>query len=149
MIGKQCAVSDRQVPRALNGIANALCVPSRFCSKALSQKVKLPFAWNDAIHLCQSAKLSTQAAPLKLIPCFASAEFAQIQEDGSGCTSAAFFNVAIPADSCCARGPGPFICCLIHKEKEIDMKISWGKQDKSGCEISEAEHVPARRVRGT
>lgn len=90
MIGKQCAVSDRQVPRALNGIANALCVQSRFCSKALSQKVKLPFAWNDAIHLCQSAKLSTQAAPLKLIPCFASAEFAQIQEDGSGCTSPAF-----------------------------------------------------------
>lgn len=98
MIGKQCAVSDRQVPRALNGIANALCVPRRFCSKALSQKVKLPFAWNDAIHLCHSAKLSTQAAPLKLIPCFASAEFAQIQEDGSGCTSPAFFNVAIPAD---------------------------------------------------
>lgn len=98
MIGKQCAVSDRQVPRALNGIANALCVPSRFYSKALSQKVKLPFAWNDAIHLCQSAKLSTQAAPLKLIPCFASAEFAQIQEDGSGYTSPPFFNVAIPAD---------------------------------------------------
>ena len=98
MIGKQCAMSDRQVPRALNGIANALCVPSRFCSKALSQKVKLPFAWNDAIHLCQSAKLSTQAAPLKLIPCFASAEFAQIQEDGSGYTSPAYFNVAIPAD---------------------------------------------------
>lgn len=98
MIGKQCAVSDRQVPRALNGIANALCVLSRFCSKALSQKVKLPFAWNDAIHLCQSAKPSTQAAPLKLIPCFASAEFAQIQEDGSGYTSHAFFNVAIPAD---------------------------------------------------
>lgn len=84
------------------GLQMLCCVPSRFCSKALSQKVKLPFAWNDAIHLCQSAKLSTQAAPLKLIPCFASAEFAQIQEDGcgcsSGCSSPARFNVAIPAD---------------------------------------------------
>lgn len=98
MIGKQCAVSDRQVPRALNGISNALCAPSRFCSKALSQKVKLPFTWNDAIHLCQSAKLGTQAAPLKLIPCFASDEFTQIQEDGSGCTLPACFNVAIPED---------------------------------------------------
>lgn len=98
MIGKQYAVSDRQVPRALNGIPNALCAPSRFCSKALSQKVKLPFTWNDAIHLCQSAKLGTQAAPLKLIPCFASAEFTQIQEDGSGCTLPACFNVAIPED---------------------------------------------------
>lgn len=122
MIGKQCAVSDRQVPRALNGIANALCVPSRFCSKALSQKVKLPFAWNDAIHLCQSAKLSTQAAPLKLIPCFASAEFAQIQEDGSGCTPPAFFNMAIPAGF--ARHTASF-APLIHKEKEADMKIGW------------------------
>lgn len=105
MIGKQCAVSDRQVPRALNGIANALCVSSRFCSKALSQKVKLPFAWNDAIHLCQSAKLSTQAAPLKLIPCFASAEFAQIQEDSLGYTSPAFFNLPIPTDSTMCRAP--------------------------------------------
>lgn len=105
MIGKQCAVSDRQVPRALNWIANALCVLSRFCSEVLSQKVKLPFAWNDAIHLCQSAKLSTQAAPHKLIPCFASAEFAQIQEDGSGYTWSAFFNVAIPADFTMHKAP--------------------------------------------
>ena len=126
MIGKQCVVSDRQVPRALNGISNALSVPSRFCSKALSQKVKLPFAWNDAIHLCQRAQPSTQAAPLTLIPCFASAEFAQIQEDGSGYTSPAFFNVAILANSA-RTGPCAFIYCLIHKEGgEIDMKISCG-----------------------
>lgn len=81
------------------GLPNALCVSSRFYSKALSQKVKLRLVWNDAIHLCQRARLRTPPAPLKLIPCFASAEFAQIQEDVSGCTSPAFFNVAIPADS--------------------------------------------------
>ena len=57
----------------------------------------------------------TQAAPLTLIPCFASAEFAQIQEDGSGYTSPAFFNVAIPANSA-RTGPCAFIYCLIHKE---------------------------------
>lgn len=108
MIGKQCAVSDRQVPRTLNGIANALCVQSHICSKALSQKVKLPFAWNDAIHLCQSAKLCTQAAPLKLIPCFASAEFAQIQEDGSDFTAKHVFysfNVTVANDFTMQKSP--------------------------------------------
>ena len=67
--------------------------------------------------------------PLKLIPCFASAEFAQIQEDGSPArTSPACFNVPIPADSTVQPATlRLFIYCLIHKVKEIDMKISWGK----------------------
>lgn len=56
MILKQCRVSDIQVLPLFNRIANSLCEESRFCSKVLSQKVKLPFAWNDAIHHCQNAK---------------------------------------------------------------------------------------------
>lgn len=125
MIGKQCAVSDRQVPRTLNGIANALCAQSRFCSKALSQKVKLPFAWNDAIHLCQRAKLRALAAPLKLIPCFASVEFAQIQEDGSSCplTGFFFFNVAIPDDLTMQKAQCLYIIPNPQRE-ELDMKRS-------------------------
>lgn len=87
--------------------------------------MKLPFAWNDAIHLCQRAKLSTQAAPLKLIPCFASAEFAQIQEDGSGYTSPAFFNVAIPADFTMHKALRLYLLPNSQRKKEIDMKISW------------------------
>lgn len=68
MIGKQCVVSGGQVQSALNGIANALCGASLFCSKVLSQNVKLPFGWNDAIHLCQSAEPGAPAAPSALSP---------------------------------------------------------------------------------
>lgn len=75
MILKQCRVSDIQVLPLFNRIANSLCEESRFCSKVLSQKVKLPFAWNDAIHHCQNAKHCKWPGLSELMPCFASAKF--------------------------------------------------------------------------
>lgn len=117
MIGKQCATSDGQVVRLSMGLQMLCADPSRFCSKVLSQKVKLPFTWNDAIHLCQCWAQHT------LMLCFASTEFAQIHEE-SCCATSAELNVAVQPDFTVHEARS-LIYCLILKETEIDMGKSW------------------------